>query len=173
MGTNSNPGGEGVNSVTPLGSAQKSSNASLGIDGRVASGTTGSRPDMGADKYGGDKSGGTLFKGPSVAKDNREMNSGGNEKKATNADQLGNEKYVKGGVGSRENMPKYGGEENKGSLVGLGAGSTKDISATDQLQRDLPAYPGLGIVKGTADGQENLARAKKGIGKPGSGGQRM
>lgn len=173
MGTNSNPGGEGVNSVTPLGSARKSSNADLGIDKRIETGTTGSRPDMGAAKYGGDASDGTLFKGNSVAKDSRESNSGGNEKALTNEQQLGSDKYIKGGYGSRENMPKYGGEENKGNLVGLGAGSTKDISPTDQLQRDLPTYPGLNLIDGTSDGKKNLDKAKGGIGKAGKGGARM
>jgi len=172
MGTNSNPKGEGVNKQTPLGTGQSSNNAWLGIDDYVAHGTTGSRPDMSA-RYGGDMNDGQLFKGPSVARDNKELNSGGNEKNSKGTGQYGGGDFEKGGSGSRENMPKYGREENKGVYVGDGVNATKAISATDQLQRDLPKEPGLDIVQGTAAGQANMAKAKGGIGKPGKSGQRM
>lgn len=173
MATNSSPQGEGVNKIVPLGGTRPSSNASLGIEKRIEKGTVGSRPDMGAGKYGGDDDSGVLFKGNSVARDDKQLNSGGGESATNNANQLGSSEYIKGGVGSRENMPKYGKEQNSGKLMGLGAGSTKDISPTDQLQRDLPAYPGLSIVDGTANAKANLAKAKGGIGKPGAGGARM
>jgi hypothetical protein len=172
MGTNSNPKGEGVNSQTPLGTGQKSTNEWLGIDSRIAEGTTGSRPDS-SSRYGGDGSKGELFKGNSVATDNRNLNSGGGEKASKSTGQYGNGEFQKGGIGSRENMPKYGGETNEGRLVGLGAGATKPISATDQLQRDLPKEPGLDLIKGTSAGEANMAKAKSGIGKPGKGGARM
>lgn len=158
--------------VVPLGTGQKSSNAWLGIDGRIEDGTTGSRPNSSHAKYGGERDEGDLFKGNSVAKDSKESNSGGNEKASKTSGQY-DDAPTQGGVGSRENMPKYGGEENSGRLVGLGAGATKEISATDQLTRDLPKQSGMDVIAGTADAQKNMARAKKGIGKPGGQGQRM
>lgn len=175
MGVNSNPSGEGTNQQTPIGQSQKSSNAWLNIDSRIESGTVGSRPDMGADKYGGDKSGGVLFKGTSAGPSaNKESNSGSNEKPLTNAQQLGNDKYIGGTVGSRENMPKYGGESNKGNLVGLGAGATAIINGNDQLKRDMPTQPGQDLLLGTnEDATRNMPKAFKGIGKPGKSGQRM
>lgn len=170
---NSNSSGEGTNDVTPLGTAEASSNAWLGIEGRIEDGTNGSRPNSSHAKYGGELDKGDLFYGKSVASDNKEQNSGGGHKKSNEAEIVGAGEWVGGTVGSREDMPKYGGETNVGKLVGLGAGSTKEVSPTDQLQRDLPAYPGLNVIDGTSDGKKNAARAMKGIGKPGSSGQRM
>jgi hypothetical protein len=169
MGTNSSPSGEGVNKQTPIGQSQASSNAWLNIEGRVEKGTVGSRPNMGADKYGGDKDSGSLFKGNSVAKDSKEQNSGGNEKASNNTGQYGDGKFTKGGVGSREGMLKYGGESNTGSLVGAGAGATKDANPADQVKRDLPSQPGQDLILGTnEDRNRNMAKALKGIGKPGA-----
>ncbi|SRR6266571_4604058 len=177
MGVNSNPKGEGTNQQTPIGQSQASSNDWMNIDGRVAKGTVGSRPDMGADKYGGDKDSGTLFKGSSAAPDgnDRQMNSGKNEKASNNTGQYGSDsKFPKGGVGSREQMPKYGGNENKGNLVGAGAGATKDSQPQDQYKRDLPTQPGQDLVAGTnEDRNRNMSKALKGVGKAGKGGARM
>lgn len=170
---NSNPSGEGTNDVTPLGTAQESSNAWLGIEGRIEDGVNGSRPNSSHAKYGGELDKGDLFYGNSVASNSKELNSGGGSKASNEAEIVGAGDHVGGTVGSRENMLKYGGETNKGKLVGMGAGATGEISPTDQLQRDLPAYPGLNVIDGTSDGKKNAARAMKGIGKAGGAGQRM
>lgn len=171
MGNNS-VGGD--SKVTPLGTGQKSGQDFLGVNARVASGTNGSRPDSSA-RYGGGGNGGTLFVGESAARDSKESNSGGGSRPSSGSGQYGagSPGWASGGVGSRENMPKYGGETNKGMLVGAGAGATKDISGSDQLKRDLPSQPGMDVMQGTAAGQANAATAKKGIGKPGAKGARM
>lgn len=166
---NNSQGGD--SKVVPLGTGQKSGNAWLGIDDRIASGTNGSRPNM-AHRYGGETKTGDLFKGNSVATDNKNLNSGGGEKPSKTSGQYG-DAPAQGTVGSREDMLKYGGETNVGKLVGLGAGATKEISATDQLTRDLPKQPGMDVIRGTSDGDKNMARAHKGIGKAGGKGQRM
>lgn len=165
----------GENKQTPIGKSQASGNEWLGIDARVAGGTTGARPDMSA-RYGGDASSGTLFKGNSAATDNKELNSGGGEKASGGTGQYGagSPGWAAGGVGSRENMPKYGGSENKGQLVGDGAGATKATNPNDQYKRDLPTQPGQDLVAGTDDAKgRNMPKAEKGIGKPGKSGARM
>lgn len=174
MGTNSSPGGEGVNKQTPIGQSQKSGNDWLGIDARVAGGTNGARPDVSA-RYGGDVAKGQFFKGNSVATDNKELNSGGDEKASSGSGQYGagSPGWAAGGVGSRENMPKYGGDANKGKLVGDGAGATKDTNPNDQYKRDLPTQPGQDLVAGTNKDRDEYARDQKGIGKPGAKGARM
>lgn len=183
MGVNSDPKGEGTNQQTPIGQSQKSSNAWLGLSDYVAGGTNGSRPNMGADKYGGDANDGQLFKGNSVASDNRELNSGGNEKASNNTGQYGDDKKIeKGTVAARENMPKYGtgagGAQNwtdlMGNLVGAGAGATKNTDPNDQYKRDLPTQPGQDLVAGTDESKNrNMPKAQRGIGKPGAKGARM
>jgi hypothetical protein len=162
----------GDSKVTPLGSGQKSGNDYMGIDGRIAGGTTGSRPDS-SSRYGGDGSKGSMFVGDSVAKDDKQLNSGGGSRPSAASGQYGpgSPGWAAGGVGSRENMPKYGGETNQGRLVGQGA--EKPSTGQDQLKRDLPAQAGMDVVKGTSAGEANLATAKKGIGKAGKSGARM
>jgi hypothetical protein len=164
----------GDSKVTPLGTGQKSGQNFLGIDARIAGGTTGSRPDSSA-RYGGDGNKGTMFVGDSAAKDDKQLNSGGGSKASAGSGQYGagSPGWAAGGVGSRENMPKYGGETNKGKLVGAGAGATKDSSGPEQLKRDLPIQAGMDVMKGTSAGEANMATAKKGIGKPGAKGARM
>jgi hypothetical protein len=161
-----------VNSAPALGTSPKSGNESLGIDGRVAGGTTGSRPESSA-RYGGDSNDGQFFVGNSAAKDSKESNSGGGAGASEASGQYGpgGAEWLKGTYGSRENMPKYGGETNKGQLVGKGAGATKPSVEAEQVKRDMPTQ--MDIVAGTAAGQANLAKAKGGIGKPGKGGARM
>lgn len=183
MATNSNPKGEGVSQQTPIGQSQPSSNAWLNIDSRIERGTVGSRPDMGADKYGGDMDSGVLFKGNSADSDsyNRELNAGKNEKASNNTGQYGNDpKIERGTVAAREMMPKYGSGKNSptqemvGNLIGLGAGATPDTKPEDQYKRDLPTQPGQNVILGTDEAKvRNMPKAEKGIGKPGKGGSRM
>jgi hypothetical protein len=174
MATGTADGVGGANKIVPLGTGQKSGNAALGIDARIAGGTTGARPDMSA-RYGGDGSKGNMFVGESAAKDDKQLNSGGGSKASAGSGQYGagSPSWASGGVGSRENMPKYGGEANKGKLVGAGAGATKDSSGPEQYKRDLPGQAGVDQIKGSSAGEANLAKAKGGIGKPGKAAQRM
>lgn len=164
----------GTNSATPLGAGTSSGNEALGISARVAGGTTGSRPDSSA-RYGGGGNSGELFKGESAAPVSKESNSGSGEGASANSGQYGpgGADWLKGTYGSRENMPKYGGETNKGKLVGAGAGATKDTNGPAEVKGDMPAQKGMDVVKGTAAAQPNLAKAQKGIGKPGKMGARM
>ena len=164
----------GTNSATPLGAGPSSGNEALGIQARVAGGTTGSRPDMSA-RYGGGGNKGEFFKGDSAAPMSKESNSGSGEKASENSGQYGpgGADWLKGTYGSRENMPKYGGEANKGKLVGDGAGATKSTNPVSEVKGDAPAQKGMDVVKGTAGSQANLSKAEKGIGKPGKMGARM
>lgn len=161
-----------VNSAPALGTGPKSGNEALGIDGRVAGGTNGSRPNQSA-RYGGDMNSGQFFVGDSAAGDSKESNSGGGAKASEASGQYGpgGADWLKGTYGSRENMPKYGGDVNKGQLVGDGAGATKSSSGPEQVKRDVPTQ--MDTVAGTAAGQANMAKAKSGIGKPGPKGSRM
>lgn len=162
----------GVNKAVPLGAGQASGNDWLGIEGRVAGGTNGSRPNSSA-RYGGGQNNGEFFKGQSAAPVSKESNSGSNEGKSENTGQYGpgGADWLKGTYGSRENMPKYGGETNKGKLVGDGAGATKSTDGPSEVKRDMPTQ--MDTVKGTAGAQANLAKAEKGIGKAGKSGARM
>ncbi len=174
---NSNPKGEGVNTQTPIGQSPASSNEQQGFENRIAKGTTGSRPDM-SSKYGGDGDAGVLFKGSSAGdQSSRESNSGKNEKDSAGTGQYsggGKAAFEAGGFGSREQMPKYGKEQNEGKLIGDGAGATAFINGTDQLKRDLPTQPGQDLLAGTDEAKNrNMPKAFKGIGKPGKGGARM
>lgn len=164
----------GTNSATPLGAGPKSGNEALGIEARVAGGTTGSRPDSSA-RYGGGGNSGDFFKGQSAAPVSKETNSGGGESPSEASGQYGpgGADWLKGTYGSRENMPKYGGETNKGKLVGAGAGATKSTNGKSEVVGDTPAQKGMDVVKGTAGLQANSAKAAKGIGKPGKSGARM
>lgn len=173
MADNGNAQGVGgVNKAPALGSGTKSGNASLGIDARIAGGTTGSRPESSA-RYGGDSSGGDYFVGPSAAKDSKESNSGGGAGASEASGQYGpgGADWLKGTYGSRENMPKYGGDENKGRLVGAGAGATKDTNPVSEVKSDMPTQ--MDTVAGTAGAKPNMAKAEKGIGKVGKMGARM
>lgn len=163
-----------VNSAPALGTSPSSGNEALGILARVAGGTTGSRPDSSA-RYGGGGNSGQFFKGESAAPTSKESNSGSGEGSSESSGQYGpgGAEWLKGTYGSRENMPKYGGETNKGKLVGAGAGATKDTNPTSEVKGDAPAQAGMDVVKGTAAAQANLAKAKSGIGKPGKPGARM
>src|SRR5438552_1129110 len=107
-----------VNKATPLGTGPKSGNEALGMDSRYTGGTTGSRPDQSA-RYGGDGNKGQFFVGDSAAKDSKESNSGGGAGASEASGQYGpgGAEWLKGTYGSRENMPKYGGQTNKGQLV--------------------------------------------------------
>jgi len=163
----------GVNKAAALGTSPKSGNAALGIDARVAAGTTGSRPDTSA-RYGGDSGKGQYFVGPSAARDSKESNSGGGAGSSEASGQYGpgGADWLKGTYGSRENMPKYGGGPTPtGKLVGDGAGATKSSSGPEQYKRDVPTQ--MDTVAGTAGAKPNLAKAEKGIGKPGKSGARM
>lgn len=162
----------GVNKAVPIGAGPKSGNDFMGIDNRIGQGTTGSRPES-SSRYGGDSNDGTYFVGPSVAGDSRELNSGGGARPSADSGQYGagSPGWASGGYGSRENMPKYGSEANKGKLVGDGAGATKNSSGPDQLKRDLPTQ--MDTMKGTSDGEKNMAKAERGIGKAGKAGARM
>jgi hypothetical protein len=164
----------GTNKVVPLGTGPQSTNEWLGMDSRYTGGTTGSRPDSAA-RYGGGVDKGQFFKGDSVAPISKEMNSGANEGNSENTGQYGpgGAEWLKGTYGSRENMPKYGGESNKGKLVGAGAGATKSTSGADQVQKDLPRESGVDLLQGTAKPEKQLRNAQKGIGKPGPMGARM
>ena len=173
MGDSGNAQGVGgVNKAPALGTSTNSGNAALGIDARVASGTNGSRPNMSA-RYGGDVNSGEYFVGPSAARDSKESNSGGGAGASEASGQYGpgGAEWLKGTYGSRENMPKYGGEANKGKLVGAGAGATKSSSEAEIVKRDMPTQ--MDTVAGTADTKANVAKAEKGIGKPGPMGKRM
>lgn len=162
----------GVDKAPALGTSPKSGNAGLGIDARIAGGTTGSRPETSA-RYGGDLGKGEYFVGPSAAGDSKESNSGGGAGASEASGQYGpgGADWLKGTYGSRENMPKYGGDTNKGQLVGAGAGATKSSSGPEQVKRDMPTQ--MDTVAGTAGAKPNLAKAEKGIGKPGPSGKRM
>src|SRR5437660_2839775 len=129
MGTNSSPKGEGVNKQTPLGQGPKSGNDFMGVDERVAGGTNGTRPNS-SHRYGGDMNDGQYFVGSSVAKDDKQLNSGGGAVPSGGSGQYGpgSPGWASGGYGSRENMPKYGKESNKGQLVGQGKGATPDTN---------------------------------------------
>jgi hypothetical protein len=177
MGTNSNPKGEGTNVAVPLGKSPASTNAWLGISDYVAQGTTGSRPDISA-RYGGDVIDGQLFKGNSVATDNKQLNSGGGEKQSAGTGQYGpgNPDYAVGGVGSREAMPKYGkGPTPQGKYVGAGVNATPQVGKPEgQVLRDMPFQPGMPVVAGSDEAKNrNMPRAQRGIGKPGKSGARM
>jgi hypothetical protein len=124
-------------------------------------------------RYGGGGNSGELFKGPSAAPVSKESNSGGAERPSESSGQYGpgGADWLKGTYGSRENMPKYGGDTNKGQLVGAGAGATKSSSGPEQVKRDLPTQ--MDTVAGTADTKSNVSKAEKGIGKAGKMGARM
>lgn len=162
----------GVNKAVPLGKGPASTNEWLGMDSRYTGGTTGARPDS-ASRYGGGIAQGKFFKGPSVAPVSKESNSGANESNSENTGQYGpgGADWLKGTYGSRENMPKYGSEANKGKLVGAGAGATASTDPANQVKKDLPVQ--VDTLQGTSEPKKQLARAQKGIGKPGPMGARM
>jgi hypothetical protein len=162
----------GVNKATPLGQGPASTNEWLGMDKRYTGGTTGARPDSAA-RYGGGVAKGQFFKGPSVAPVSKELNSGANEGNSENTGQYGpgGAEWLKGTYGSRENMPKYGSETNKGKLVGAGAGATKNADPANEYKKDLPMQ--VDTLQGTAEPKKQMAKAQGGIGKPGKSGARM
>jgi hypothetical protein len=161
-----------VNKATPLGTGPASTNEWLGMDKRYTGGTVGARPDSAA-RYGGGIAKGQFFKGASVAPVSKEMNSGSNESSSKNTGQYGSGKapFMSGGYGSRENMPKYGGESNKGQFVGAGAGSTPQADPANQVKKDLPMQ--VDTLQGTAQPEKQIRKAQGGIGKPGPAGKRM
>lgn len=162
MSTGTNNDSGGTSKVVPLGTGKQSSNAWLGISDRIERGTSGSRNTLSAAKYGGDRQRGVLFKGKSASSPNAEMNSGNKEKDSSGEDQFKSAGQPMGTYGSRENMT-IGGDKNVGKLVGKGAGATKSASGKDQLDPGK-VMPGLELLKGTSDGDKNMARSLKGIG---------
>lgn len=162
----------GVNKAVPLGQGPKSGNEALGMDARYTGGTNGSRPNSSA-RYGGGVDTGQYFVGPSVAGNSKELNSGGGASASEASGQYGpgGADWLKGTYGSRENMPKYGGETNKGKLVGAGAGATKDVNPASEIKSDMPVQ--VDTLQGTSEPKKQLAKAQGGIGKPGKMGARM
>lgn len=154
----------GVNQATPLGQSQPSSNEWMGIDPRVAKGTTGSRPDSSATILAGDQITGQLFKGPAVGAPMKEMNSGKAEKQdSASTGQYGPGGAAEGGYGSRENMT-IGSGTNAGKYFGDGVNSTP-VSTFDRFFGNLPVQPGMDLEHGTSNHVKNENSATKGLGK--------
>lgn len=173
-GTNADPGGQNVSVAPNLGAAQQSSNDWMGITNEhVSDGTSGARPNSSHAKYGGDRDDGTWFKGSSSGVDSstaKQLNAGvGGEKDSWNSSGQygpGSPNYLAGGYGARENMT-YGGDENRGQLVGDGVNSTGDTDATQYfISGKVPLQmPKNQFLAGTDEARDdNMPRAQKGIG---------
>lgn len=171
-GVNADSGGQSVSIAPPLGAAQQSNNAWLGISERIEDGTTGSRPDSSHGAYGGDRDAGILFKGNSApASSAKEQNTrdGGESNSWNSSGQYGpgSPNYLAGGFGAREQMT-IGGDKNRGQYVGDGVGATPDtdinqyfISGKVPMQMPRDQY-----LHGTDQARtQNMPRAEKGLGK--------
>lgn len=159
--TNSDPGGQRGANLPKWG--QRSANSELGIERRVECGTSGSREDAAGtyQKYGGESHEGVWFKGTSANSPPRETNSGKSESTSGNR-VLGGYGPPSGTVGSRENMPTYGKQENRGKLVGKGAGATGNSKPASVYTGSgaVPSASTSDVVSGTNADRKEYTRSK-------------